>query len=106
MPSFGQMVDLIQNLGGFSNIKTTIAGLTSTNDAQITTDLSFLSTINVYRLGSTNIIGSGVYATTSENSDDTIWILNIGGSNVQLSRQAAKDGTSRSVLPIIAFKVK
>lgn len=106
MPSFGQMVDLIQNLGEFSDIKTTIAGLTSTNNAQITTDLSFLSTINNHKPGSTDIIGSGVYATTSENSADNIWILNIGESNVQLSRQAGKDGTSRSVLPIIAFKVK
>ena len=109
MPSFAQMVDLIGGLGGVTNAKSTfksnIVTAASTNDAQMLGNVDFVTAINNYKISnvSSDIISTGNYATTTE-SGSNIWLLKIS-SDLKLTRQAAKTGGSRNVLPIIAYKV-
>lgn len=108
MPSFGQMIDIVQNLGGVSDVRTTMGSLTGTNDAQISADMTFISTINGYKVTNdiiTSSSGGNTYITTSENSASNVWILKMFTDKWQLSRQAGKTGGSRYVLPVIAYKV-
>ena len=136
IPSVAQFVDIIQNLGEVSDIRSTIN--TAYNDGQTNNDnisvpkvpasgfLNFLSKINAYAVavkgsGNTIIYGNGTgvddgncfgYVTASERNANNMWMIKFPAADaanqrIYLSRAAGKTGTSnRNVLPIIAFKVK
>jgi len=136
IPSMAQFVDIIQNLGEVSDIRSTINtayndGQTSNNNISVPKEpvssfLSFLSKINAYAVtvkGSGNVIitasGDGSsdsscfgYVTASERDASNMWMIKFpaqdaANQRIYLSRGAPKTGDSnRNVLPIIAFKVK
>lgn len=127
IPSVGQMVDIIQNLGEQSNIRTTITSVDagSSQNIAIATDVAtFLPKINAYAVavkGSGNTIiygnGNGVddgncfgYVTSTEKDASYMWMIKFPAQDatnqrIYLSRQCGKTGTSnRNVLPCIAVK--
>lgn len=126
IPSLGQFIDIIQNLGGQSDIRTTITSVDagSNNNISISTAIqTFLPKINSYAdaINSGNVIitasGDGSsdgncfqYVTSTEKDDSNMWMIKFPAYNatnqvIYLSRGASKTGTSnRNVLPIIAYK--
>ena len=127
IPSVGQMVDIIQNLGEQSDIRTTITSVDagSSQNIAIATDVAtFLPKINAYAVavkGSGNTIiygnGNGVddgncfgYVTSTEKDASYMWMIKFPAQDatnqrIYLSRQCGKTGTSnRNVLPCIAVK--
>lgn len=126
IPSLGQFIDIIQNLGGQSDIRTTITSVDagSNNNISISTAIqTFLPKINSYAdaINSGNVIitasGDGStdgncfqYVTSTEKDDSNMWMIKFPAYNatnqvIYLSRGANKTGTSnRNVLPIIAYK--
>ena len=130
IPSVGQMVDIIQNLGEQSDIRSTIttegASQSGNNNISIPTSIStFLPKINAYAVavkgeGKVIITASGdgssdsncfQYVTSTEKDESNLWMIKFPAADaanqrIYLSRGAAKTGTSnRNVLPIIAYKV-
>lgn len=129
IPSVGQMVDIIQNLGEQSDIRSTIttagASQSGNNNISIPTSIStFLPKINAYAVavkgeGKVIITASGdgssdgncfQYVTSTEKDDSNMWMIKFPAANAEnqliyLSKAAGKTSTSnRNVLPIIAFK--
>lgn len=130
IPSVGQMVDIIQNLGEESDIRSTIttegASQSGNNNISISTSIStFLPKINAYAVavkgeGKVIITASGngssdsncfQYVTSTEKDESNMWMIKFPAADaanqrIYLSRGATKTGTSnRNVLPIIAYKV-
>lgn len=130
IPSVGQMVDIIQNLGEQSGIRSTItqegATQSGNNNISISTSIStFLPKINAYAVavkGEDKVIitasGDGSsdgncfqYVTSTEKDNDNMWMIKFPAAyatnqRIYLSRAAGKTGTNnRNVLPIIAYKV-
>lgn len=134
IPSVAQFVDIIQNLGEVSDIRSTIN--TAYSDGQTNNDnisvpkepvsgfLSFLSKINAYAVavkGSGSVIITAIgdgssdgncfgYVTASERDENNMWMIKFpaqdaANQRIYLSRGASKTGTSnRNVLPCIAVK--
>ena len=130
IPSMGNFIEIIENLGKQSNIRSTITALeestSSYNNISVSTALStFLPKINKYAedvkgTGSVIITASGdgssdgncfQYVTSTEKDATNMWMIKFPAQNatnqlIYLSRAASKTGTSnRNVLPIIAYKV-
>ena len=129
IPSVGQMVDIIQNLGEQSDIRSTIttegASQSGNNNISIPTSIStFLPKINAYAVavkgeGKVIITASGdgssdgncfQYVTSTEKDDSNMWMIKFpaqdaANQRIYLSRGASKTDTSnRNVLPCIAVK--
>lgn len=124
MPSFGQMVQLLEGLGGndAANLGTTIsADATSNNNVSFDVSIvNIITNVNNYKVNSDIITGNGdgtsndktrAYATSTEQSNDNMWMIKFPGTSTTgtmlwLAKQCGKTNNTRYVVPIIACQLR
>lgn len=113
MPSFGQMMELFTNLGG-ATIEISGKNLNGSGELadenKPTNGYSIITAINTHKVSENiSIIEAVDYCTTTQSATDKMWLVKLNGvtsesTSWNISSGAAKTGSNRNVLPIIAFK--
>lgn len=107
MPSSGQMIQLMNNLGeasiDASNIE--LNGNGEYTSGKVLSGI--IAKINNYGSEIIPTTGAPVFATTTESKTDKMWVLtfNTADGTWKISKNAGKSVTGRSVLPIVAYKL-
>lgn len=107
MPSLGQMIQLMNNLGG---IAINAADITLNGNGEYTSENGLndmISRINGYNDGIIPTTGAPVFVTTTESSAEKVWVLTFTteSDTWKISKNAGKERNGRSVLPIVAYKL-
>lgn len=118
VPSFGQLVQIINNLGG-ANITSSTESVdfnkNQSGDIYSSGTTSILSAVNSYvtKFGKTAFFSTNdeVFTTCTENDDGSyhnFFYLKVtaeGATSFGLGKSAGKSNTSRQIIPCLAFKL-
>lgn len=107
MPSFGQLVQLLNNLADAGIVASDIV-ISSQGNYEVAEPSGMVELINGYlnvdKAGS-DILSTGAFVVSStESSSTTVWGVEVKADGYRISSKAGKSGGNRSVLPIFAYK--
>lgn len=107
MPSFGQLVQLLNNLADAGIVASDIV-ISSQGNYEVAEPSGMVELINGYlnvdKAGS-DILSTGAFVVSStESSSTTVWGVEVKADGYRISSKAGKSGGNRSVLPVFAYK--
>ena len=107
MPSFGQLVQLLNNLAG-AGIEASAIELTGQGNYEVASPSGMVEILNGYLnadKAGTDVLSAGAFVVTStESSSTTMWGVEIRADGYRVSSKAGKSGGSRCVIPVFAYK--
>lgn len=107
VPSFGQLVLLLNNLAG-AGIAASDIVISSQGNYEVAEPSGIVELINGFlnaeKAGS-DILSAGAFVISStESSSTAVWGVEVKADGYRISSKAGKSGANRSVLPIFAYK--
>lgn len=107
MPSFGQLVQLLNNLAG-AGIEASAIELSGQGNYEVASPSGMVEILNGYLnadKAGTDVLSAGAFVVTStESSSTTMWGVEIRADGYRVSSKAGKSGGSRCVIPVFAYK--
>lgn len=107
MPSFGQLVQLLNNLAG-AGIEASAIELTGQGNYEVASPSGMVEILNGYLnadKAGTDVLSAGAFVVTStESSSTTMWGVEIRADGYRVSSKAGKSGGNRCVIPVFAYK--
>lgn len=106
VPSIGQWIQILNNLGGagldantnYANGNTSSPGLTSTDTSVFTKIDSYLTNVGQ------SALGENLYVSSTE-SGNNFWQVSKTNTGYNIGRNPGKANNTRTVIPVIAYKI-
>ena len=107
MPSFGQLVLLLNNLAG-AGIEASAIELNGQGNYEVASPSGMIELINGYLnadKAGTDVLSAGAFVVSSTESSATLmWGVEVKAEGYRVSSKAGKSGGSRNVIPVFAYK--
>ena len=110
VPSFGQMTQIFNNLGGAEISEETIGSLDGLGEFAFEDMSSVFSKVNSHSIGETKILrdkGSNFYISSTEHDNGRVWgyTTKIEDGELRVHSVAGKSGGGRNIICCVAYKL-